>query len=79
MTAIPPILTRTRLTAVFLLVYEALFLNVVLPGHTRGAITLDGRHVARAAAATPGRPAGHRRGRPGGTATTARSATSRPA
>ena len=26
-------------------VYQALFLNVLLPGHTRGAITLDGRHT----------------------------------
>ncbi len=30
----------------FLLVYQAVFLNVVLPGHTRGAVTLDGKHTA---------------------------------
>jgi hypothetical protein len=29
----------------FLLVYQALFLNVVLPGHTRGAVTMDGKHT----------------------------------
>ncbi len=28
---------------VFLLVFEALFLNVVIPGHTRGMITLSGK------------------------------------
>ena len=30
----------------FLLIYQALFLNVVLPGHTRGGVTLDGKHSA---------------------------------
>ena len=25
--------------------YQAFFLNVVLPGHTRGAITTDGKHT----------------------------------
>ena len=47
MTAITQILARvrTRPAAVFLLVYQTVFLNVVLPGHTRGAITLDGRHT----------------------------------
>jgi hypothetical protein len=28
----------------FLLIYLTLFLNVLLPGHTRGAITTDGKH-----------------------------------
>ncbi len=48
MKVIAPILARlrTRPVAVFLLVYQAVFLNVVLPGHTRGAVTLDGRHTA---------------------------------
>jgi hypothetical protein len=36
-----------RPLAVALLVYQALFLNVLLPGHTRGSVTLDGKHVAK--------------------------------
>ena len=48
MNVLGPILARLRARplAVFLLVYQALFLNVLLPGHTRGAITLDGKHTA---------------------------------
>ena len=38
---------RARPLVAFLLVYQFLFLNVVLPGHTRGAITTDGKHVAK--------------------------------
>ena len=34
--------------SVLLLGYLAVFLNVVLPGHTRGAITLDGKHTPAA-------------------------------
>lgn len=34
---------RKRAGILFLLVYQAIFLNVVLPGHTRGAITLSGK------------------------------------
>ncbi len=37
---------RSRPAAAVLLVYQALFLNVFLPAHTRGAVTLDGRHAA---------------------------------
>jgi hypothetical protein len=29
-----------------LLAYQFIFLNVILPAHTRGAVTLDGRHTA---------------------------------
>ena len=36
---------RSRPAAAVLLVYQALFLNVLLPGHTRGAVTLDGKHT----------------------------------
>ena len=36
-----------RLILGLLLAYQSLFLNVFLPGHTRGAVTLDGRHAAR--------------------------------
>jgi hypothetical protein len=32
--------------SVFLLVFEAAFLNVVVPGHTRGVITLSGKSSA---------------------------------
>ena len=35
-----------RWAAALLLLYQAFFLNVVVPGHTRGAITLDGKHAA---------------------------------
>jgi hypothetical protein len=31
-----------RAALICLLIYQAIFLNVVLPGHTRGAITLTG-------------------------------------
>lgn len=34
-----------RLGAWLLLAYQFVFLNVVLPGHTRGAITLDGKQT----------------------------------
>ena len=30
--------------SVFLLVFEAVFLNVIVPGHTRGVITLTGKN-----------------------------------
>jgi hypothetical protein len=30
----------------FLLLYEFVFFNIVVPGHTRGAITLDGKHTS---------------------------------
>jgi len=33
-----------RLIGVALLVYQFFFFNILLPGHTRGAITLDGKH-----------------------------------
>ena len=36
--------TSRNIFALLLLVYQAAFLNVFLPGHTRGAMTLDGRH-----------------------------------
>jgi len=44
--------------AVALLVYQAVFLNVLLPGHTRGAITLDGKHTPACCAGDPKPPAG---------------------
>lgn len=34
---------RKRLALICLLVYQAIFLNIVLPGHTRGAVTMDGK------------------------------------
>jgi hypothetical protein len=36
-------LCASRVFCAFLLAYQFLFLNVVLPGHTRGAITLSGK------------------------------------
>jgi hypothetical protein len=33
---------RFRFTAILLLIYQAFFFNVVIPGHTRGIITLGG-------------------------------------
>jgi hypothetical protein len=33
-----------RGAAALLLAYQFIFLNVFIPGHTRGAITLDGKH-----------------------------------
>jgi hypothetical protein len=33
-----------RCGVIALLAYQFLFLNVIVPGHTRGAITLDGKH-----------------------------------
>ncbi|MGD0387565.1 MAG: DUF2946 family protein [Tepidisphaeraceae bacterium] len=36
--------------AVFLLVFEAAFLNVIVPGHTRGVITLSGKSSAASVA-----------------------------
>lgn len=33
---------RLRPVAIALLVLQAVFLNIVVPGHTRGAVTLDG-------------------------------------
>jgi hypothetical protein len=38
---------HARPIVAFLLVYQFLFLNVILPGHTRGAVTLDGKHAAQ--------------------------------
>ena len=35
----------SRLWPWLLLAYQFIFLNVILPGHTRGAITLDGKHT----------------------------------
>lgn len=32
-----------RWTGLFLLVFQSLFLNVIVPGHARGMITMDGR------------------------------------
>ena len=43
---IPALLRPRKAILGLLLVYQALFLNVVLPGHSRGAVTLDGRHTA---------------------------------
>jgi hypothetical protein len=34
----------TRLLSAALLLYQFFFFNILLPGHTRGAITLDGKH-----------------------------------
>jgi hypothetical protein len=36
---------RSRSFASALLVYQFIFFNILLPGHTRGAITLDGKHT----------------------------------
>lgn len=33
-----------RLGPAVLLLYQFVFLNVILPGHTRGVVTLDGKH-----------------------------------
>jgi hypothetical protein len=33
----------TKGVAVFLLAFETIFLNVIVPGHTRGAVTLTGK------------------------------------
>jgi len=41
---------RLRPVAVALLLYEFFFLNVVVPGHNRGAITVDGKHIPDSAA-----------------------------
>jgi hypothetical protein len=35
----------SRFILALLLIYEAMFLNIVLPGHTRGQITIDGKHT----------------------------------
>jgi hypothetical protein len=40
-----------RVTSVFLLAFQAFFLNIVVPGHTRGVITLTGRSDAGGAGA----------------------------
>jgi hypothetical protein len=40
----------TKGVSVFLLVFEAIFLNVIVPGHTRGAITLTGKIDCRSLA-----------------------------
>jgi hypothetical protein len=50
----------SRIILGLLLAYQALFLNVLLPGHTRGAITLDGKHTAPCCCCGGGadRPAG---------------------
>ncbi len=50
MRLVRPILAalRSRPAVAVLLVYQALFLNVFLPGHARGAITLDGKHATAA-------------------------------
>jgi hypothetical protein len=37
---------RARPFAMALLLYQVLFFNVFLPGHTRGSITLSGKHTA---------------------------------
>ena len=36
---------RLRLGAAALLIYQVFFLKIFLPGHTRGAITVDGKHT----------------------------------
>jgi hypothetical protein len=48
----------TRSILGLLLVYQAFFLNVLLPGHTRGAITVDGKHTPAACCCCGGKPAG---------------------
>jgi hypothetical protein len=48
---------RTRPAVTVMLVYQALFLNVLLPGHTRGAITLDGKHTPACCCAGEPKPA----------------------
>lgn len=35
---------RSRWGLLLLLLQQAIFFNVIIPGHTRGAITLDGNH-----------------------------------
>src|SRR5262245_48829752 len=44
MSSIARIIARqqTRMIALFLLIFPAFFLNIVVPGHTRGLITLAG-------------------------------------
>jgi hypothetical protein len=39
-----PNLSLRRLLGASLLLYQFFFFNILLPGHTRGAITLDGKH-----------------------------------
>jgi hypothetical protein len=39
-----------KLVAIFLLVFEGIFLNVIVPGHTRGVVTLTGKQTVSCAA-----------------------------
>jgi hypothetical protein len=48
-----------RSAALALLLYEAMFLNVLVPGHTRGAITLSGGAVASCCASHQSRSSQH--------------------
>jgi hypothetical protein len=38
-------MNRSRVILGLLLVYQTLFLNILLPGHTRGVVTTDGKHI----------------------------------
>ncbi len=38
---------RRKAIAILLLLFQALFLNVVVPGHTRGMITMEGKKTVR--------------------------------
>ncbi len=38
--------SRSQTVAMALVLYQFIFLNFFLPGHTRGSITLDGKHIA---------------------------------
>ena len=52
MISLGKIFTRRRLrsVAISLLLYEFFFFNIVIPGHNRGAITVDGKHIPDSAA-----------------------------
>jgi DUF2946 family protein len=39
-----------KFISIFLLVFEAIFLNIIVPGHTRGVITLSGKTSATSVA-----------------------------
>ena len=52
-----------RLTVILLLVYQAAFLNVFIPAHTRGQFTLDDREPSAARLSSGGCCAPHSSGR----------------
>ncbi len=49
----------SRAILCLLLAYQAWFLNVLLPGHARGAVTVDGKHSPAACCGGGGTAPGH--------------------